>query len=76
MNKADFKITHVTEDRVFVVDLNLGNMSVTNDAERVYKEVRQRHPNKRVIYKDSMGNWDEIRLNSRGSALFLAYAGY
>ena len=76
MNESVFGIIHVGEDRVFLVDLDLGNMSVTNDAERVYECVQRDYPGKRVIYLDSMGKWDEICLNSSGYAIFVTYGGY
>lgn len=58
--QADFEVIGVTEDRVFLVDLNKGNRSVTNDAENVVARLAILHPNKRIIYCDSMGRWDEI----------------
>ena len=58
--RADYEVVLVEEDRVFIVDLNLGNKSVTNDAEEVLKEIQYHFPGKRLIYKDSMGKWDEI----------------
>lgn len=57
---ADYDIVRVEHDRVFIIDLDLGNTSVTNDAEYVYLELQKQWPNRRVIYKDSMGRWDEI----------------
>lgn len=60
MNHADYEIVRVEEDRVFIVDLDLGKKSVTNDSDFVYDEVRRVFPGKRVIYRDSMGRWDEI----------------
>lgn len=60
MNHADYDIVCVEHDRVFIIDLDLGNKSVTNDAEYVYIELQKLWPNRRVIYKDSIGQWDEI----------------
>lgn len=60
MNHADYEIVRVEEDRVFIVDLDLGKKSVTNDSDFVYDEVRKVFPGKRIIYRDTMGNWDEI----------------
>jgi len=45
---------------VWIVDLNRGS-SVTNDAERVVAELNDRFPGFRIIYRDSMGNWDELK---------------
>jgi hypothetical protein len=45
---------------VWIVDEDAG-VSVTNDAEAVVAEINQRHPGCRIIYRDTMGNWDELR---------------
>jgi len=45
---------------VWIRDLDAGGKSVTNDAENVVQELNERHPGYRVIYKDSMGQWDEL----------------
>ncbi len=58
--KADYEIIKVAPDAVFLVDLDRGNVSVTNDADRVVAEVHKLHPGKRIFYRDSMGNWDEL----------------
>lgn len=60
---ADYEVVRVEEDRVFIVDLDLGNISVTNDAEYVYQEIQEHFPNKRVIYRDTMNHWDEINMD-------------
>lgn len=68
MNKSDFTYT-VDHDLeiVKIVDLNLGNMSVTNDAENVVSYCVQQeidlHDNirdYRFFYKDSAGIIDEL----------------
>lgn len=59
-NHADYDIVRVEQDRVFIIDLDLGNKSVTNDAEYVYSVLQSMWPNRRVIYRDSIGNWDEM----------------
>lgn len=61
MRKADY--TYAIEgDTVKIVDLNLGNVSVTNDAENVINEIAQIEyiRDKRIIYKDSEGDWCEL----------------
>lgn len=58
--KSDFHIEEVTPDIVFIVDLDNGATSVTNDAENVTKYLFHRFGNRRVVYRDSMGNWDEM----------------
>jgi hypothetical protein len=60
---ADFKVVNDTANIVYIEDLDLGNISVTNDAEWVVKEVINRFGPKRIIYKDSEGYWDELLHN-------------
>lgn len=60
---ADYSVVKVESDRVFLIDLNLGNRSVTNDAESVFSKIKKIFPDHRVIYRDSMGRWDEIVLD-------------
>ena len=43
-----------------VRDRNRGAMSVTNDAEGVTAEVAGQYPGKRIVYLDSMDQWDEL----------------
>ena len=61
MRKADFTY-EIKDNIVRIVDLNLGNVSVTNDAENVLttiqKETDIRHL--RVIARDSFGDLDEL----------------
>ena len=45
---------------VWIVDEN-GLVSVTNDAEDVVDTLLDRFPGHRIIYRDSMGAWDELR---------------
>jgi len=44
-------------------------MSVTNDAERVVKELHDADDltDRRIIYRDSDGHWDELVANPDGS---------
>jgi hypothetical protein len=66
--KADYATVETRPGIVFIVDLNDGNMSVTNDAEAVVDEVvrnyRRHTPQSisgpRIIYRDSDGQWDEL----------------
>ena len=63
--RADFD-WRVHGDLVKIVDLNLGNMSVTNDLENVLAALVGELPNPitqfRFIYRDTMGEWDHIRV--------------
>lgn len=74
-NHADYSIVRVDEDRIFIIDLDLGHISVTNDAEYVVGILQAQYPGKRIIYRDSMGYWDEITGN-RWAAGFQSYKEY
>jgi len=69
---ADFKIVQIDPDRIFIIDLDLGNKSVTNDAEYVIGVIQRDYPGKRLIYRDSSGIWDEI-IGDRFNVNFLMY---
>lgn len=56
---AEYRVVSVEDDRVFIVDMDLGK-SVTNDAEWVWEQVQAMYPSRRLIYRDTMGRWDEI----------------
>jgi len=60
MNRSDYEVVEVTPTMVKIVDLDRGNKSVTNDAENVTRELFTSHGNKRFIYRDSDGYWDEL----------------
>lgn len=60
MHHADFRVVVVEDDRVFIVDLDNGSKSVTNDAEWVWQQISERFPSRRLIYRDTMNRWDEI----------------
>lgn len=76
MAKADYGVIQVDFDRVFLVDLDMGGRSVTNDAEAVCEELQAAYPGKRVIYRDTMGRWDEMRVGARNEVLFAPYDEY
>jgi hypothetical protein len=63
LTEADFSYT-VRQDVLKIVDLDLGGNSVTIDAERVLGKIEQWQPGLvahcRIMYRDSMGNWDGI----------------
>lgn len=60
--RSDWHITTSDPNRkiVWIVDEDKGNMSVTNDAERVVQAVLEVFPNYRIVYRDSEGNWNEL----------------
>lgn len=57
---AEFRIVQVEHDRVFIIDPDQGSKTITNDAEWVYEQIQKNYPNHRLIYRDTMNNWDEI----------------
>ena len=75
MNRhADFDVVKIEHDRVFIVDLDVGGPSVTNDAEYVRDVIAHMYPDRRLIYRDSMGQWDEIiSINDIGDIDFKCY---
>ena len=58
--KADFTTVRTNDEIVFIVD-NDGRMSVTNDAEAVVAYVNDWNPGKRIVYRDTTGQWDELK---------------
>jgi hypothetical protein len=61
--KSDY-VWKTQEDILIIEDLNLGRMSVTNNAEGVINEIYEKlgpsiH-NYHIIYKDSEGIWDQL----------------
>ena len=64
---ADYTYT-VKSNIIAIVDLDLGNRSVTNDIENILDEIRVEIGDLAgysVIYRDSMGRWDGVRLVNR-----------
>ena len=59
MKRSTYNIVLVEDDRVFIVDRDQGK-SVTNDAENVWRDIQAQWPGRRLIYRDTMGRWDEI----------------
>lgn len=62
MRRAQYSIQKVDKDKkiVYIVDLD-GPLSVTNDAEYVVRTLDNMYHNFRIIYQDTMGNWDELK---------------
>jgi hypothetical protein len=58
--KANYQVVAHNSSTVWIVDLNGARMSVTNDAEAVVDEVLRMFPNHLIVYRDSIGNWDEL----------------
>lgn len=61
MSHADYRYVKVMPDMVWIEDVGHDvRPSVTNDAEAVVREVHERYPGRRIIYRDSDGRWDEL----------------
>lgn len=66
MLKASYSVDRVTKsyspfhkNTVFIVDNDIGT-SITNDAENVVIDVLAKYPDHQIIYRDTMGQWDEL----------------
>lgn len=70
--RSTFGVARITADRVFIVDHDVG-MSVTNDAENVVMDVFERHPDKRIIYRDTEGDWGEL---NHADGVFTGFSDY
>ena len=71
---AIYKIAKVTPTKVFIIDQDKpGCLSVTNDAEAVVEAVCRHYPGRRIIYRDTTGQWDEL-VHAKGS--FVDFAPY
>ena len=69
MYHADFDY-EVVNDVVAFFDLDLGNNSVTNDIHYTLEILKSRVDNlaqKKIIYRDSMGIFDEVVINENGA---------
>ncbi len=73
MRRADFEVIQITQDIVFIADLDTGGISVTNDAESVVQRVLAQFPARRIVYRDSMGGWDELAHDGRAFVCFRPY---
>ena len=73
LTEADFSYT-VSEDVLKIVDLDLGDNSVTNDAERVLGKIERWQPGLiarcRIMYRDSMGYWDGMEWDGQEVRFF------
>lgn len=75
MKSADYQIVRETPDIIFIEDLDLGNRSITNDAEEVVETLLFLSGRKRIVYKDSMGQWDELVHDGEKFTGFAPYKG-
>ncbi len=59
MLKSAFSIIKWDAGAIWISDNNVG-MSITNDAENVCDYMHINYPGRRIFYRDTMGNWDEL----------------
>jgi len=57
--RSTYSVRNASTEKVFIVDHD-GPLSVTNDAEAVCAELNEEYPGRRIIYRDTDGNWDEL----------------
>ena len=78
MRQSDFAVIEEKAGVLFIIDLNLGGMSVTNDAERVFEWCQYYHGHGkgiRVVYRDSEGEWSEMARDEGGWIEFKPWNG-
>jgi len=59
--RSKFRLVRVDEDIVWIEDIGTDCCSVTNDAEAVVAALSAEYGDRRIIYRDSMGAWDELQ---------------
>lgn len=69
--RSHFEVVKEAPGFVWIRDLDDGAMSVTNDADAVVAALVAARGNVRIIYRDSMGHWDEL---CHDHGRFLTYA--
>ena len=60
---AECLLVGLHADFLGIADANRGGRSITNDAERVVTELlatQQLRPHQRLLYRDTLGRWDEL----------------
>lgn len=64
-----FELVEYNRDHriVFIRDLDQGDMSITNNAEEIYRHIRTHYGAVRVVYQDTLGQWDEIAIAAGGN---------
>ena len=75
---SDWELVRQEGNVVFIRDLDLGRISVTNDAEEVHTDCQELYgnPSCRVVYQNSEGNWDEILMDETSIlAIFRPFNG-
>jgi hypothetical protein len=59
MARSSYSVVRTLPEAVFIQDDCIGK-SVTNDAERVCRELFLAYGDRRYIYRDTDGQWDEL----------------
>jgi hypothetical protein len=59
---AQYSVKLVRRDVIAIVDVDGSGITITNDAERVVAELAHLYGlrDRRVIYRDTLGKWDEL----------------
>jgi hypothetical protein len=61
MTRSSYSEMAVTPGFVFIANnCRPGSTSVTNDAENVVQECLGRYGERRIVYRDSQGEWGEL----------------
>ena len=68
--RCKYRVVKFNDTMVWIEDQN-GALSVTNDAEAVCAALYSIYGHARIVYRDSMRNWDELR---HDSGRFLGFA--
>jgi len=71
--EADFTYS-IEGNIVSIVDLDLGNRSVTNDIENVLRKIEEYHQGSiagfKIMYRDSQKTWDGVRWDGKRALFF------
>lgn len=69
-NRSAYRLTHEEPGAIWIIDLDTGGKSVTNDAEQVTAELKAAFPYCRLYYRDSDRQWGELLYNDAGFSGF------
>jgi hypothetical protein len=75
MRRSNYAIIKDSPDMLIIKDLNLGSMSVTNDAKNVVKDLSARLNGRPLYYYDSDGQPGELKYTCAhsGDAEFVSF---
>lgn len=69
--KAAFDVIFLSKEKIILEDLD-GPRSITNDAEEVFAHVQRVWPGRRVIYRDTYGEYAEILQDPKTKVIIFA----